>query len=129
MTIPGGFGDLDFREWGLGLVASFVSGGASAVTSGFTVSALDPKDYNFQDGLSKLLILMGAMFLVNGIMSMMLFLRQKPVPDHKLIKTTIEETVVQPALAATKAHMAVPEMKVVTTVEEQKKVPVEKPTE
>jgi uncharacterized membrane protein HdeD (DUF308 family) len=76
-------GDLDFSEWLRGLVAAFISGGASAVTGGFTVSALDPRDYNLQEGMPRLLLLMGAMFLVNGILSMMLFLRQKPVPDHK----------------------------------------------
>lgn len=79
MQMPVLGGGLDFKDWFKGLVAAFVSGGASAVTSGFTVSALDPKGYNFQS--SKIYTLMLAMFLVNGIMGAMMFLRQKPVPD------------------------------------------------
>lgn len=94
MKLPLGFGELDFEDWFRGLIASFISGGASALTSGFTVSAMDPKDYNFQTGFSKLMSLMSAMFLVNGVMSMALFLRNKPVPDMKTIKMTTETTTV-----------------------------------
>lgn len=81
MQLPGGFGDLDFADWLRGLFAAFVSGGSSAVVSGFTVSLMDPKDYGFRAG--KVYALMGTMFLVNGIMGAMMFLRSKPVPNHK----------------------------------------------
>jgi hypothetical protein len=117
MTILGG--DLDFSEWFRGLVASFISGGASAVSGGITVSALDSKDYNFQTGLPKLLTLMGVMFLVNGILSMMLFLRQSPVPSHKTVMTTEKTTVVQPTSPPTKIE---------TTVVETHKEPLEPKT-
>jgi len=123
MELPLGFGSLDFGEWVYGLTGAFIGGGASAVTSGFVVVGMDPKDYNLNDGLPKLLSLMSAMFVVNGIMSMMMFLRQKPVPDHKQIRTTVQETTVEPAHRSTAASKATPETKVVTTVEETKVVP------
>ena len=56
MKLPFDFGDLDVAEWIRGAIAAFVSGGASAVTSGITVSALDNKDYNLTTGASKLML-------------------------------------------------------------------------
>ena len=106
MKLPMDFGDLDIGEWIRGAIAAFVSGGASAVTSGITVSALDNKDYNLTTGASKLMLLMLTMFLVNGLMGLMFFLRQKPVPDHKTVTTTVQETTRKPQAI------------VVTTVEE-----------
>jgi hypothetical protein len=76
-----GGGHLDFGEWIRGLVAGFVQGGAGAVTSGLTVSAMDPHDYNLGGGLRKLMGLMVAMFVVNGFLGAMSYLRNKPVPE------------------------------------------------
>ena len=80
MELPLRFGYLDFRDWLRGLIASFISGGASAITSGFTVSAMDPNDYNLYN--TKLYMLMGTMFLVNGILGAAMFLRNKPIPNE-----------------------------------------------
>lgn len=46
MNLPLGFGRLDVSDWVRGLMAAFISGGASAVTSGVTVNMLDPEHYN-----------------------------------------------------------------------------------
>src|SRR6185295_3887053 len=89
-------GDLDFSEWGRGLVAAFIGGGAASMAGGFSMNARDPKDYNLGDGLWNMLSLMGTMFLISGLINMALFLRQKPIPDHKVVTTTTKETVVQP---------------------------------
>ena len=83
MRLPAGLGDLDFAEWLRGLLAAFVGGGASAITSGITVSAMDSKDYNLAEGAGKLYSLMGVLFMVNGLLSAAMFLRNKPVPEHK----------------------------------------------
>ncbi len=106
MSIPFIGGDLDFSEWVRGLMAAFISGGASAITGGFTVTQMDPKDYNIYG--RKLYALMGTMFLINGVIGAAMFLRTKPVPDHKVVKTTVQETTVEPG---------VPPVKVKTVVE------------
>lgn len=90
IELPLGIGNLDFEDWLHGLIAAFVQGGAGAVTGGITVATMDPKDYFL--GSHKLYALMLAMFLVNGILGAMAFLRQKPVPDYKTVKTTVETT-------------------------------------
>lgn len=87
MVLPLGFGELDFGDWFKGLVAAFVSGGASSVTSGFAVGVVDSKDFNVGDP-AKLIKVMAVSFLMSGIMSMMLFLRNKPVPEgHHEVQT------------------------------------------
>ena len=86
MKLPVGLGDLDFAEWIRGLLAAFIGGGASAVTSGVTVSAMDPKDYNLAEGAHKLYALMGVLFMVNGLVSAAMFLRNKPVPEHRVVE-------------------------------------------
>jgi hypothetical protein len=108
MLLPLGWGDLDFSEWFRGLIAAFVSGGASAITSGITVSAMDSRDYNLATG--KIYALMGAMFAVNGLMGAAMFLRNKPVPDHKIVTTTIQETTVRPTKPATTVVRTVEEV-------------------
>jgi len=114
MEIPILGGDLDFSEWFRGLLAAFISGGSSAVTSGFVVSSMDPADYNLRNG--RIYSLMGAVFVVNGLVGMAMFLRTKPVPDHKVVTTTTKETVVQPTS---------PPKKVETTVVETHQEPLE----
>jgi hypothetical protein len=88
MKLPLGLGHLDFEEWGLGLVSAFISGGANAVTAGFAVGITDPKDFNLADPM-KLFKVMLAAFIVSGFLSMMNFLRSKPVPD-KIIEHTVQ---------------------------------------
>ena len=94
-------------EWVRGLLAAFIGGGASAITSGVTVSMMDPKDYNLAEGAAKLYALMGVLFTVNGIMSAAMFLRQRPVPDpHKVVVTTVETAVEKPKGTVTKTTVA-----------------------
>lgn len=88
MTLPLGFGDLDFSDWARGLVSAFISGGASAVTSGVTVNLLDPNHYNVHTG--SFYVLVGAMFAANGLMNMMAFLRTKPIPELKTVEKTVK---------------------------------------
>ena len=111
MQLPLGIGNLDFGDWLHGLIAAFVQGGAGAVTGGITVATMDPKDYFL--GSHKLYALMVAMFLVNGILGAMSFLRQKPVPDYKTVTTTVQKTQIT----------GMPPTKIVETVEEMHQEP------
>ena len=88
MKLPLGLGTLDWSDWARGLVAAFVSGGASAVTTGVVVSIKDPVHYatNSKDFFE----LVTSVFVMSGIMSGMSFLREKPLPGTK---TTVEQTV------------------------------------
>lgn len=104
MNLPFGFGELDTTDWLRGLVAAFVSGGASAVTSGMVVSINDPKDYAI--GTAKFYNLVWSVFAIAGLFSAISFLRTKPIPDLKTVVKTVEVT----------SGGAIP--KVVTTVQE-----------
>lgn len=89
-------------EWLRGLAAAFIGGGASAITSGITVSAMDSKDYNLAEGAGKLYALMGVLFTVNGLVSAAMFLRQKPVPEaHKVVVKTVQTVEKEPGAVVT----------------------------
>ncbi len=94
MTLPLGFGDIDFSDWARGLASAFISGGAAAVTSGITVNMLDPSHYN--PHTSSFYALVGAMFVMNGVMNMMNFLRTKPIPELKTVEKTVQQIDKQP---------------------------------
>lgn len=70
------------RKWLKGLGAAFIGGGASAVTSGLTSMGIAPDKFNMTDlaGVTRLLVLIAANFLISGILSMFFFLRQSPLP-------------------------------------------------
>jgi len=95
MKLPLGFGDLNFEDWGLGVVSAFISGGANAVTAGFSVNMVDPKDFNLTDP-AKMIKVMCAAFVISGFFNMMNFLRNKPIPEHKIVTTTVQETTRKP---------------------------------
>jgi hypothetical protein len=86
MNLPNGFGRLDFSDWLYGLGAAFIGGGAGAVSAGLGVSMLDPKDWNL--GTGKLYALVGSVFVINGLLNMMAFLREKPLPDIKAVRAS-----------------------------------------
>lgn len=82
--------------WLRGLIAAFVGGGASAVTSGIITPAIAPQAFNFHAQLSPLLQLMTALFLANGLLTAFAYLARSPVPQAEVI-TKIEKTNTQPA--------------------------------
>lgn len=86
-----GIGRLDWENWLYGLFSAVIGGGSGAVVSGITVSAFDPKDFNFST--AKFYYLMFAVFCVNGAFSFFTFLHQSPLPPVKTVTTTavIEE--------------------------------------
>ena len=90
---------LDFNGWLRGLFSAGISGGASAVVGGFTVSGMDPQDYNFSN--AKFYILVGALFATNAIVSMAKFLSSSPLPGVKEVTSTTQ-TVSTPGGTPTK---------------------------
>jgi hypothetical protein len=79
---------LDIDGWLRGLFSAGISGGASAVVGGFTVSGMDPKDYNF--ATAKFYILIGALFTTNAVVSIAKFLSQQPLPGLKQVEKTVQ---------------------------------------
>lgn len=90
MQLPGGLGKLDFGNWIYGLLSGFISGGATAVTAGFIVSAQHPEHY--APGSYDFFQLVLLVFLMSGTMAAMAFLRTAPLPamvkEASLTKTT-----------------------------------------
>jgi hypothetical protein len=82
--------NLDVDGWLRGLFSAGISGGASAVVGGFTVSGMDPKDYNFAQ--AKFYILVGALFATNAVVSIAKFLAAQPLPTMKTVATTTQIT-------------------------------------
>lgn len=126
IRLPGAVGNLEWDGWFYGLGSAFVSGGSSAVISGFTVNMIDPSHFNVHN--TSFYAVVGAMFLSNGIMGAILFLRQKPLPDMKTtvttvkttelkqdppakVETTVQQTVVQPVDAPLPPPPVAPETK------------------
>ena len=104
MSLLSTAGNLDFDTWIRGLLSAGISGGASAVSSGFGSVVLDPKDFNPQTG--KLYELMVVTFAFSAFISIAKFLQMNPLPTKTVVTTvqTTEQGFVPP--------------KVVTTVEE-----------
>ncbi len=71
------------RHWLHKLVAMFVGGGAASLTSSSITSQLDPERFNLQTGFWRLVILMVGSFLVSGLLNVMFYLRQFPIPPEE----------------------------------------------
>lgn len=74
---------LDWSHWLYGLISGFIGGGAGALTAGLSAMGITPESYNLGStahGLRHLLALMGATFLLSGIVTVAAFLKQSPLP-------------------------------------------------
>jgi hypothetical protein len=89
VTLPAGFGDLDWSDWIRGLVSAVVSGGAGAVSAAFVTAAQDPAKMGI--GSLNSIELMFSIFFVTGLFNMFAFLRTKPIPDVKTVVTTVRK--------------------------------------
>ena len=68
------------QVWLRGLAAAFIGGGSGSVTTGLTSMGVDPEHFNLGPGLRHTMELMAVVFLMNGIMSVFLYLKQSPLP-------------------------------------------------
>jgi hypothetical protein len=66
---------MNWKLWLKGLISAAIGGAASSVT----VMAIDPTQFNVNEGLSKL----GTVALVNAIIAVALYLKQSPLPNVK----------------------------------------------
>jgi hypothetical protein len=108
-------GELNWSDWLRGVVGGFIGGGAAAITSAGTLTALDPAYFaNHPAGF--VFTLMGTLFLTNGVIGAMLYLKQNPVPGVKEVTKTVE----------TVDQLDVPP-KVTTTVQEKTTEPIPPP--
>lgn len=98
MTLPMGFGKLDFADWARGVIAAFITGGAGAVSSAFSVTAIDPD--HFKMGGTKFFEVAASVFLITGFLNMMSFLRTKPLPEMKTVVTELKQEI-KPGTTAT----------------------------
>ncbi len=75
------------KVWLLGLLAAFITGGASGIVSGFTATAIDPSAFNWTNQLTHTLQLMLLTFIVSGIIGAAAYLRQSPIPREQWTAT------------------------------------------
>lgn len=71
-----------WETWLIGIWRAVVTGGANGVLGGLTTVGIDPSHFNFNSGLRHTLSMMGAMFLVSGLISMFVFLQTHGAPDQ-----------------------------------------------
>jgi hypothetical protein len=100
-------GQLGWADWLRGVIGGFIGGGAAALTSAGTLTALDPA-YFAQHPPGFVFTLMGTLFLTNGIIGAMLYLKQNPVPGVRETTKTVETV------------KETPEATVTTTTQEKK---------
>lgn len=72
---------LDWTDWLYGLVGGFIGGGASGVIASLAAMGITPESYNLSLKLGSTLKLFLACFILNGAISMFLWLKQKPLPE------------------------------------------------
>jgi len=114
MNLPLGFGDVEWDDWIRGIVAAFIGGGASAFSAGVA-------DLLNHPGVSiwnrEFWSVVSTTFVIAGLIALFAFLRTKPIPDKKVVTTTVQKTQVDAP--------NVPD-KVVTTVQETHTEPIAK---
>ena len=67
------------RIWVRGLAAAFIGGGAGAVTATVSVVVIEP-----QTSIHHLLILGATTFVMNGLLGIMFYLKQSPLPGDNI---------------------------------------------
>lgn len=70
------------ERWLYGMISAVISGGASAVTASVTVAVIDPDKFSPVNQVYHFIELAGAVFVMNGFMSWMAYLKQNPLPDE-----------------------------------------------
>ena len=111
MNLPLGFGDVEWDDWIRGILAAFIGGGASAFSAGVADILNHPGTSIWN---REFWSVVSTTFVIAGLIALFAFLRTKPIPDKKVVTTTIETTTQKGAPPKT-----------VKTIEEKQTVPVE----
>lgn len=72
---------LKWKSWFYGSIGAMIGGGSSAVVATVSAMTITPMDYDLNRRLSHTLQLFGTCFVLNAIVSLFLWLKQRPVPD------------------------------------------------
>jgi hypothetical protein len=92
MQLPLGLGKLDFAQWGYGLLAAFIGGGAGAFSGGLASIIVDPQDFNIFT--QKFWALVLTTFFISGLTPFFAYLHQQPLPPElKTVERTTQTTI------------------------------------
>jgi hypothetical protein len=86
---------LDWSGWSLGIMRSYIAGGAGAVAATTTVGFADPKDWG-PGNVGHMMLLFAITFFGTGLMHMMVFLETHPTPDAIVVAEVETKTTVTP---------------------------------
>jgi hypothetical protein len=79
----------EWRLWLYGLGSAFIGGGSTALSTGATVSVIDPEKFNLSNP-RPLFIAMVITFVASGLTPFFAYLKQHPLPA--IITVTTKET-------------------------------------
>lgn len=66
--------------WLHGLLAALIGGGSSGVMAGMAAMGLAPDKFDLQTNLPNTLKMIGAVFIMSGVISVFTYLKQSPLP-------------------------------------------------
>ena len=72
---------LKWKSWFYGSIGAMIGGGSSAVVATVSAMTITPMDYDLNRRLPHTLQLFGTCFVLNAIVSLFLWLKQRPVPE------------------------------------------------
>lgn len=87
---------LDWDHWLYGLIGAIIGGGSTSVVASIAAMGLTPGQYNLSDHLDKTLKMFFTCFVINGVISMFMWLRQKPLPDVETEVTIAHTEIKEP---------------------------------
>lgn len=99
---------MQWSDWLYGLFSGAISGGASAVIAGVSVSLIDPKDWAV--GTVKFFELVFSVFVSSGLLAGLNFMASHPLPSRTQTVTTVQaveqkgDTVVTTKIQETKTE-------------------------
>jgi hypothetical protein len=109
-VLPFGLGQLDWDDWLRGLASAFISGGSGAFGAGVANIMNHPGTTIWN---KEFWSTVGTTFVIAGLIPFFAVLHSKPLPDKKIVTSTVQTT---------KQGSAPPI--VVTTVQEKQVVPI-----
>lgn len=85
----------DWSTWLMGIMRSFVSGGAGAIAAAVGTMGLDPAKFNLVnlDGITHVFAMMGIMFILQGVVHLAIFLQTHGSPEEVAVQKEIATAV------------------------------------
>ena len=89
-TITSNASRYDWATWLMGILRSLLSGGSSAMVSGFASMGIAPGTFNLTSSIGNTFKLMGIMFLFQGLYRMFEFLQLHGAPDPVALQAKLD---------------------------------------